>query len=228
MMAARPIKIRNREVTVRRAMPKGEDQRRTLENCKKIFLGSASGRPTATQGLDDSVEDKDLEEYFTSTCGKVVNVKQLRDPRTDKHKGVGFVEFDDHDAVDKAVLLHIHIIKDRELMVSKADDNESRQVRDREMRQMRDTREMRMNLDSMRGGMGGPGMGGPGMDMGGFGEEGWNRAKGHITYKESSMADYALKKKSHTIEGHLVTIAKAEPEPEPPGEEEEDLPEPEE
>merc|ERR1719189_940847 len=64
--------------------------------------------------------------------------------------------------------------------------------------------------------------------LGGFGEEGWNRAKGHITYKESSMADYALKKKSHTIEGHLVTIAKAEPEPEPPGEEEEDLPEPEE
>ena len=116
-MAARPIKIRDRGVTVRRAMPKGEDQRRTLENCKKIFLGSASGRPTATQGLDDSVEDKDLEEYFTSTCGKVVNVKQLRDPRTDKHKGVGFVEFDDHDAVDKAVLLHIHIIKDRELMV---------------------------------------------------------------------------------------------------------------
>ena len=36
------------------------------------------------------------------------------------------------------------------------------------------------------------------------------------------------RKKSHTIEGHLVTIAKAEPEPEPPGEEEEDLPEPEE
>merc|ERR1712032_102647 len=64
--------------------------------------------------------------------------------------------------------------------------------------------------------------------LGGFGEEGWNRAKGHITYKESSMADYALKKKSHTIEGHLVTIVKAEPEPEPPGEEEEDLPEPEE
>ena len=29
--------------------------------------------------------------------------------------------------------------------------------------------------------------------LGGFGEEGWNRAKGHITYKESSMADYALK-----------------------------------
>ena len=117
LMAARPIKIRDRGVTVRRAMPKGEDQRRSLENCKKIFLGSASGRPTATQGLDDSIEDKDLEEYFASTCGKVVNVKQLRDPRTDKHKGVGFVEFEDHDAVDKAVLLHIHIIKDKELMV---------------------------------------------------------------------------------------------------------------
>ena len=33
------------------------------------------------------------------------------------------------------------------------------------------------------------------------------------------------RKKSHTIEGHVVTVARAEPEPEPPGEEEEDLPE---
>ena len=174
LMAARPIKIRNREITVRRAMPKNEDQRRTLENCKKLFLGSASGRPTATQGLDDSIEDKDLEEYFTSTCGKVVNVKQLRDPRTNKHKGVGFVEFADHDGVDKAVLLHIHIVKDRELLVrrklhlinfspqtkfliilllqaTKADDHESRSVRERELRErelkhMRDTQEMRCEM----------------------------------------------------------------------------------
>ena len=33
------------------------------------------------------------------------------------------------------------------------------------------------------------------------------------------------RKKSHTIEGHVVTIARAEPEPEPPGEEEEEMPE---
>merc|ERR1719447_1945774 len=52
--------------------------------------------------------------------------------------------------------------------------------------------------------------------------EGWNRAKSQITYKESSMADYALKKKSHTVGGHVVTIARAEPEPEPPGAEEEE------
>jgi len=53
-------------------------------------------------------------------------------------------------------------------------------------------------------------------------EDGWNRAKSQITYKESSMADYALKKKSHTVGGHVVTIARAEPEPEPPGAEEEE------
>merc|ERR1719394_2087399 len=52
--------------------------------------------------------------------------------------------------------------------------------------------------------------------------EGWNRAKSQITYKESSMADYALKKKSHTVGGHVVTIARAEPEPEPPGAEDEE------
>ena len=180
MMAARPIKIRDRGVTVRRAMPKNDEQKRSLENVKKVFLGSASGRPTATQGLDDSIEDKDLEEYFTSICGKVVSVTQLRDPRTKKHKGVGFVEFDDHDAVDKAVLLHIHIIKDKELLVTKAEDNESREVRERELRHMRDTQEMRRNLERMQDRMGGPGMGmgapgfgmgmsGPGIGMGGSG-----------------------------------------------------------
>ena len=33
---------------------------------------------------------------------------------------------------------------------------------------------------------------------------------------------YVSRKKSHTVGGHVVTIARAEPEPEPPGEEEED------
>ena len=59
-----------------------------------------------------------------STCGNVVSVKQLRDPETNEHKGVGFVEFEDWDGADKAVLLAIHYIKDREVEVRKARDDE--------------------------------------------------------------------------------------------------------
>ena len=115
--------VRDRQLSVRRQMPK--DYPRELENGRKIFLCSPSGRPTATQGLDDSISDKDLEDYF-NTCGRVVSVKQLRDRRTQNHKGVGFVEFDDPDGADKAVLLAVHIVKNREIEVRKAEDDDSR------------------------------------------------------------------------------------------------------
>ena len=120
--------VRDRQLSVRRQMPK--DYPRELENGRKIFLCSPSGRPTATQGLDDSISDKDLEDYF-STCGRVVSVKQLKDRRTQKHKGVGFVEFDDPDGADKAVLLAVHIVKNREVEVRKAEDDDSRRSNNR-------------------------------------------------------------------------------------------------
>ena len=120
--------LRDRQLSVRRQMPK--DYPRELENGRKLFLCSPSGRPTANQGLDDSISDKDLEEYFSS-CGRVVSVKQLRDRRTQNHKGVGFVEFDDPDGADKAVLLAVHIVKGRELEVRKAEDDDSRRSNNR-------------------------------------------------------------------------------------------------
>ena len=128
-MAAKNLhQVRDRQLSVRRQMPK--DYPRELENGRKIFLCSPSGRPTATQGLDDSISDKDLEDYF-GTCGRVVSVKQLKDRRTQKHKGVGFVEFDDPDGADKAVLLAVHIVKNREVEVRKAEDDDSRRTNNR-------------------------------------------------------------------------------------------------
>ena len=49
-------------------------------------------------------------------------MKQLKDARTGRHKGVGFVEFADSDGADKAVLLAVHIIKDREIEVGASGD----------------------------------------------------------------------------------------------------------
>lgn len=132
LMAARPHHLKKnnkgffgKELFVKRSMPPNFP--RELEKCNKIFLCSQTGSPNATQGLDDSIEDKDLEEHF-SECGKVVNVKQLRDPKTDKHKGVGFVEFDDSDGADKAFLFAIHTVKGKELEVRKARDDEYRRA----------------------------------------------------------------------------------------------------
>ena len=53
---------------------------------------------------------------------------QLRDPKTNAHQGVAFVEFDDADGADKAFLFAIHNVKGKELEVRKARDDEYRRA----------------------------------------------------------------------------------------------------
>merc|ERR1712080_453487 len=52
--------------------------------------------------------DNDLEQYF-SQFGTVTSIDQKVWPDTGKKRGYGYIEFDDEDAVDKIVLLGIHI-----------------------------------------------------------------------------------------------------------------------
>lgn len=59
---------------------------------KKLFVG----------GLKDNHDEPCLEEYF-SQFGKVVSVKILTDKTTGKRRGFAFIEYDDYDAVDKAI-----------------------------------------------------------------------------------------------------------------------------
>ena len=82
---------------------------------KKIFLGSPNSFTfkSGTGGLDNSISDEDLKEYF-GQYGNVTEVLQLFHRDTDRKKGVGFITFDDEDPVDKIVLIGAHIIKDRD------------------------------------------------------------------------------------------------------------------
>ncbi|EDX14596.1 GD18114 [Drosophila simulans] len=97
----RPHIIDGKTVEAKRALPRPErESRETNISVKKLFVG----------GLKDNHDEECLREYFLQ-FGNVVSVKLLTDKTTGKRRGFAFVEFDDYDAVDKAILKKQHAIK---------------------------------------------------------------------------------------------------------------------
>ncbi|XP_020811261.1 ribonucleoprotein RB97D [Drosophila serrata] len=97
----RPHVIDGKTVEAKRALPRPErESRETNISVKKLFVG----------GLKDNHDEECLREYFVQ-FGRVVSVKLLTDKTTGKRRGFAFVEFDDYDAVDKAILQKQHSIK---------------------------------------------------------------------------------------------------------------------
>lgn len=83
----------HRTVEAKRALPRPErESRETNISVKKLFVG----------GLKDNHDEECLREYFMQ-FGNVVSVKLLTDKTTGKRRGFAFIEFDDYDAVDKAI-----------------------------------------------------------------------------------------------------------------------------
>merc|ERR1711881_318196 len=79
---------------------------------KKLYISGARSygeEAVGHSGLTDDITDNDLEQYF-SQYGTVTSIDQKVWPDTGKKRGYGYIEFDDEDAVDKIVLLGIHII----------------------------------------------------------------------------------------------------------------------
>uniref|UniRef100_A0A6P4FE79 Ribonucleoprotein RB97D n=1 Tax=Drosophila rhopaloa TaxID=1041015 RepID=A0A6P4FE79_DRORH len=97
----RPHIIDGKTVEAKRALPRPErESRETNISVKKLFVG----------GLKDNHDEDCLREYFVQ-FGRVVSVKLLTDKTTGKRRGFAFIEFDDYDAVDKAILQKQHSIK---------------------------------------------------------------------------------------------------------------------
>ncbi|XP_037946109.1 ribonucleoprotein RB97D-like [Teleopsis dalmanni] len=97
----RPHIIDGKTVEAKRALPRPErENRETNVSVKKLFVG----------GLKDNHDEECLQEYF-SQFGNVISIKILTDKTTGKRRGFAFIEFDDYDAVDKAVLQKTHSIK---------------------------------------------------------------------------------------------------------------------
>lgn len=97
----RPHIIDGKAVEAKRALPRPErENRETNVSVKKLFVG----------GLKDNHDEESLREYF-SQFGNVISIKILTDRVTGKRRGFAFIEFDDYDAVDKAILKKQHSIK---------------------------------------------------------------------------------------------------------------------
>lgn len=109
-MKNRPHKIDGREVDSKRAVPRDESgvQTNANVNVKKMFVG----------GLKEQSEEE-LKSYF-GTFGNIISTNIVMDKQTGKRKGYAFIEFDDYDPVDKALLRKDHIIGGKSVTVKKA------------------------------------------------------------------------------------------------------------
>ncbi|KAK9508880.1 hypothetical protein O3M35_006333 [Rhynocoris fuscipes] len=109
-MKNRPHKIDGREVDSKRAVPRDESGAATGSNVnvKKMFVG----------GLKEQTED-DLREYF-GTFGTIIAINVIMDKQTGKRKGYAFIEYDDYDPVDKALLRKDHSVGGKSVTVKKA------------------------------------------------------------------------------------------------------------
>jgi len=111
---ARPHKVDDRLVDTKRSTPKEFAGIPDMDcRSKKLYIcGARSYGQEATgghSGLTDDVTDSDIETYF-SQYGTVTSIDQKVWPDSGKKRGYGYIEFDDEDAVDKIVLVGIHII----------------------------------------------------------------------------------------------------------------------
>lgn len=124
VQAARPHKFGETDKTVTLTTKRAsliEDKLTDNLTETKIFIGSPNSFTfrSGTGGLDDSISDDDLKEYF-GQFGTVTEVLQLFHADSGRKKGVGFITFDDEDPVDKIVLIGAHMIKGRALEAQKA------------------------------------------------------------------------------------------------------------
>jgi len=154
--SSRPHELGGKVLEVKRAAPKANSRDpEALANVKKLWVG----------GFDENMTDEDIKDYF-SDFGHVLTVDQVKWHDSGKKRGFGFVEFDDHDPVDKIVLKGGHFIKGKELEVKKAlSKQEIAAIKDQQ-RSHSDVWNSDSKAGYQTGGFGGSSGGGSGFDSG--------------------------------------------------------------
>nr|XP_018900725.1 PREDICTED: RNA-binding protein Musashi homolog 2-like [Bemisia tabaci]XP_018900726.1 PREDICTED: RNA-binding protein Musashi homolog 2-like [Bemisia tabaci]XP_018900727.1 PREDICTED: RNA-binding protein Musashi homolog 2-like [Bemisia tabaci]XP_018900728.1 PREDICTED: RNA-binding protein Musashi homolog 2-like [Bemisia tabaci]XP_018900729.1 PREDICTED: RNA-binding protein Musashi homolog 2-like [Bemisia tabaci]XP_018900730.1 PREDICTED: RNA-binding protein Musashi homolog 2-like [Bemisia tabaci] len=81
---------------------------------KKIFVG----------GVSQDTSSDEVKAYF-SQFGKVEETVMLMDQQTKRHRGFGFVTFENEDVVDRICEIHFHTIKNKKVECKKAQPKEA-------------------------------------------------------------------------------------------------------
>jgi RNA recognition motif-containing protein len=98
----RPIKVKNRELQIKRAVPKDDNSDTAHYRTKKIFFANVTPETT-----EDDVR-KYLEKRHPAKYGKIEEVilvkKKEGDKVTDEHKGFGFIVCENEDLADRIAI----------------------------------------------------------------------------------------------------------------------------
>ena len=100
-----PIVLNRKQIDPKRAIPKKVTTRRT----KKVFVG----------GISSDTSQDDVHEYFKS-FGNIVEAMLIIDKTTNKHKGFGFVTYDNFDSVDEICNQQYHTINGKKVETKRA------------------------------------------------------------------------------------------------------------
>ena len=100
------------ELETTRTAPKEELANPEVEaRSRKVFIRGVEGeRRGGHSRLTEDISVDDLQNYF-SQFGNVIKVDRKIREDSGKKRGYGSVEFDEEDAVDRIVLMGVHVIK---------------------------------------------------------------------------------------------------------------------
>lgn len=103
-----------KKIDPKHATPKSKSK---ANKTKKIFVGGVSQETSADE----------VKAYF-SQFGKVEEAVMLMDQQTKRHRGFGFVTFENEDVVDRVCEIHFHTIKNKKVECKKAQPKEAVQA----------------------------------------------------------------------------------------------------
>jgi len=103
-----------KKIDPKHATPKSKSK---ANKTKKIFVGGVSQETSA----------EEVKAYFNQ-FGKVEEAVMLMDQQTKRHRGFGFVTFENEETVDRVCEIHFHTIKNKKVECKKAQPKEAVQA----------------------------------------------------------------------------------------------------